>query len=150
MTASAELLWRVNNEYRRRLSKARNTLDLLDLLLARRGDSGLPIRETLREMRTQLHGIADEHRSWRYSFFYATSEDKRMVQDVRDVMRALAHFSRMSRHHRQRLVEIQQMLAAADRPRRNLTGVPGGDLWDLTQSALDDVIDFLSSPTATP
>ncbi len=147
--ASADLLWNLNNEYRHRLSKARKYLDLLEqLLLARHGDTETLVLETLRYAQAQVSALGEEHRGWRYAYFYETAEQKRMVQSERDIMRALAHFNRMSSRHRQMLYEIQYALAAVQRPNRGFTLVPGGDLWEMMQYALNDMADFLGSPGA--
>jgi hypothetical protein len=149
MTESADLLWHVNNEYRRRLSKARKYLELLDqLLLVRRGSDETLVLETLRYAQAQVGALGEEHRGWRYAFFYETPEQKRMVQNERAVLRALAHFNRMSGRHRQQISEIQYALATIQRPNSDFTLIPGGDLWEMMQFALNDLADFLGSPGA--
>ncbi len=149
MTASGDLLWNLNNEYRHRLSRARKYIDLLEqLLLARHGDAETMVLETLRYAQAQIGALGEEHRGWRYAYFYETAEQKRMVQNERDVMRALAHFNRMSSRHRQLLNEIQYALETVQRPNRGFTIIPGGDLWEMMQYALGDMAEFLGAPGA--
>ena len=149
MTTSASLLWQINHQYRQRLSKVRKYLDLLEqLMLARHGETETPVLETLRYARSQVGALGEEHRGWRYAYFYETAEQKRMVHDERDVLRALAHFNRMSNRHRRQLSEVQYALATIERPSSDFTLVPGGDLWVMMEYALGDVAEFLGAPGA--
>jgi hypothetical protein len=115
--------------------------------MARHGDETM-VLETLHYAQAQVSALSEEHRGWRYAYFYETAEQKRMVQNERDILRALAHFNRMSSRHRQLLYEIQYALETVQRPNRGYTIIPGGDLWDLMQYALSDMADFLGVPGA--
>lgn len=143
MSEDGHLLWRINNEYRSRLSKALNSLDLLlHLLQARTGVTQDPYLQTLYEVRGQLAHVGEEHRSWRYRHYYEEGSDKRMVQDERSIQRALSAFSRMSNAHQRLLTELGHHLAGMQRPDALLTAVANGDLWEITRQTIADLANF--------
>ena len=138
----AELLWRINTEYRVRLSKAQNSLDLLlQLLLTRASDGGIDLT-TLHEMGDALQALGEEHRDWRYRYFYDADAERRMVQDDLSVNRAIAAFSRMHTAQQRLLQQICDALDTIPRPAVPLTSVANGDLWKLTRQALSDLASF--------
>ncbi|MBZ0280027.1 MAG: hypothetical protein K8L97_04755 [Anaerolineae bacterium] len=141
MLAQADLLWRINNEYRKRLTQAQTFLDLLEqVMLAHSGD--VDTLAPLRYAREMLNALTEEHRAWRYRFYYESPESKRMVQDDRAINQALARFSRMHTQHETRLYDLYNILNESPRPDPLLTRVPTGDLWDMTGYALNDLISF--------
>ena len=143
MLEDGQLLWRINNEYRSRLSKALNSLDLLlQLLQARTGITQDPYLTALYDVRSQLAHVGDEHRSWRYRHYYEEGSDKRMVQDERAIQRALSAFSRMSNAHQQLLRELGGYLGTMQRPDTVLTAVANGDLWEITKQKIADLANF--------
>ena len=93
---SADVLWRLNNEYRKRLSQAQTYLDLLEqLLMVQAADQTAQTIQVLDHARHELVILNEEHRDWRYHFYYDSIETRRMVQDNRSVNQALSRFSRM-------------------------------------------------------
>src|SRR5215218_7785698 len=94
--APADVLWRLNNEYRKRLSQAQTYLDLLEqLLMIQTSEDSFELLEALQQARHELVILTEEHRDWRHHFYYDSLETRRMVQDNRAVNKALARFSRM-------------------------------------------------------
>ncbi len=143
MDGAANTLWRVNNEYRKRLSQAQTFLDLLEqMILAHNGDRHAHTLAVLRYAREQVEAIIEEHRLWRYRFYYESTESKRMVQGDKEVNQALARFSRMRIQHETRLSDVTAVLDGAQRPDPNYTHVPNGDLWIMTQYAINDLLGF--------
>jgi hypothetical protein len=143
MQGAADLLWRVNNEYRKRLAQARTFLDLLEqMILINDGSSPHDTLASLRYAREQLQSIEDDHRAWRHRYYYESLDSKRMVQDDRAINHALVRFSRMRRQHEALLTEVYNVLLDLQRPDPALTRVPNGDLWDMTQFAVYDLIGF--------
>jgi len=141
MLAQADLLWRINNEYRKRLTQAQTFLDLLEqIMLSHSGDEGTAA--AVRYGREALVELMEEHRTWRYRYYYESPESKRMVQDERAVNQALARFSRMHTQHESRLYNLYNILSESPRPDPVLTRVPTGDLWEMTGYALNDLITF--------
>lgn len=141
--APADMLWRLNNEYRKRLSQAQTLLDLLEQLLMVQDDNrAFEIIETLQQARHELVMLTEEHRNWRHHFYYDSLETRRMVQDNRAVNKALARFSRMRSQHERRVYEVYNALAQLPRPDARMTRVPNGDLWVMVQYALNDLIVF--------
>ena len=141
--APADVLWRLNNEYRKRLSQAQIYLDLLEqLLMVQNDDHAFEIIEALQQARHELVILTEEHRNWRHHFYYDSLETRRMVQDNRAVSTALSRFSRMRSQHERRLYNLYNMLAQLPRPDSQMTRVPNGDLWIMTQYALNDLIIF--------
>jgi hypothetical protein len=143
MAPQADLLWRVNNEYRKRLSQAEKFVSLLEgLLLMHNGGRYSSTLSALRHTRDQIHQLVEEHRSWRHTFYYESLESKRMVHGDREIMQALARFNRMRTRHEAQLSEMAQRLNAAPRPEPHHTRIPTGDLWSLTEYALNDLVGF--------
>jgi hypothetical protein len=143
MSEDGQHLWRINNEYRLRLSKAQKHVELLTALLQMRARNGEREALTMLEaVQAQLARLGDEHRDWRYRFYYESNSDRRMVQDERAVHRALAGFSRMYTAHQQTLHEIAWQLHEMPRPTAPLTAVAGGDLWELTRHSITDLASF--------
>lgn len=141
--APTDVLWRLNNEYRKRLSHAQTYLDLLEqLLMVQVGDQNLATLEVLEQARQELVVLTEEHRDWRHRFYYDSLETRRMVQETRAVNQALARFSRMRSNHERRLYEIYNVLAQLPRPDSQMTRVPNGDLWVMAQYALNDLMVF--------
>ena len=139
MLAQADLLWRINNEYRKRLTQAQTFLDLLEqIMLSHSGDE--ETAAAVRYGREALVELMEEHRVWRYRYYYESPESKRMVQDERAVNQALARFSRMYTQHESRLYNLYNILSESPRPDPVLTRVPTGDLWEMTGYALNDLI----------
>src|SRR5687767_13713130 len=114
MTASSDLLCRVDNEYRKRLAKVENYLDLLkQLLLARETysrDAKSDAMDTLRYVQEQITSLSEEHRGWRYAYYYESAVNKRMVHGEKDVSRALAYFSRMRSRHEHAVNQLYDAL----------------------------------------
>jgi hypothetical protein len=144
MSEDGQLLWRINNEYRSRLTKALNSFDLLlHLLQARTGVTHDAYLDTLYYVREQLAHVGEEHRSWRYRHYYEQDSDKRMVQDDRSIQRALSAFSRMASAHQRLLVEVGDNLSTMQRPDALLTAVAnGGDLWEIARQTIGDLANF--------
>ncbi|MBL8119228.1 MAG: hypothetical protein JNJ78_16955 [Anaerolineae bacterium] len=143
MDASNTVLWRVNNEYRKRLSQAQTYLDLLEqLIIANCGEEPMHTLESLRYAREQVAQIVEEHRHWRHTFYYESQASRRMVQNDRAVNRALARFSRMRTQHEQRLFDLYNILYQTPRPDPLATRVPNGDLWNMAQYAINDLVVF--------
>lgn len=142
--SDAEHLWQLNNEYRQLLSKLRRYLDLLEqLLIARRGESSDQTLGAVQRLRQQVGLLTEEHRRWRYSYFYETTESKRMVQSERAVTEALFYFATMSARHEQALRELDGLMRQTPRPAPSLTHVPTGDLWVMLRYALDETTTFI-------
>jgi len=141
--APSDVLWRLNNEYRKRLSQAQTYLDLLEqLLMIQTGDHNVEVFDVLQQARQELIVLTEEHRDWRHRFYYDSLETRRMVHDSRAVNKALARFSRMRSQHERRLYEVYNVLTQLPRPDARMTRVPNGDLWVMTQYALNDLIIF--------
>lgn len=143
MSEDAQLLWRINNEYRRRLTRAQNSVELLLQLLLTRADASVQdavdvVYSTQQHLITLVH----EHRDWRYRFFYDSSSERRMVHEDRDVYRALAGFSRMQGAHQRILSDIWHLLGSVHRPAAFFTTVANGDLWDVAHQAIADLSQF--------
>jgi hypothetical protein len=142
MYAPTDVLWRVNNEYRKRLAQAQTFLDLLEQMMLVSGDRQPHTLETLRYVREQVSATIEEHRSWRHHFYYDSLESKRMVQNDRAVSQALARFTRMRSQHEGRFHNLYSLLHDTPRPDPILTRVPNGDLWTLTEYAIYDLLGF--------
>ena len=137
MDASNTVLWRVNNEYRKRLSQAQTYLDLLEqLIIANCGEEPMHTLESLRYAREQVAQIVEEHRHWRHTFYYESQASRRMVQNDRAVNRALARFSRMRTQHEQRLFDLYNILYQTPRPDPLATRVPNGDFIPTERAGL--------------
>ena len=143
MDAPSDVLWRVNNEYRKRLTQARTFVDLLEQMLRSEGsEHPSQVLATLDYIRDQVDGLIEDHRDWRYRFYYDTPESKRMVQTDRAIHQALARFSRMRTQHETRLIDLYNILYETPRPDPHATHVPKGDLWVMTQFAIHDLLGF--------
>lgn len=141
MLTRADLLWRINNEYRKRLTQAQTFLDLLEQMVL--AASGAPDTITaLRHAYDQVTALTVDHRDWRYQFYYESPESKRMVQDDHAIIQALSRFSRMRQQHEALLFELANVMNASPRPDPHMTHVPTGDLWQMTESALNDLLSF--------
>jgi hypothetical protein len=143
MIAPTDVLWRVNNEYRKRLAQAQTFLDLLEqLILVNSGERQNYMLELLQYAREEVAGIVEEHRLWRHQFYYDSPENRRMVQNDRAVNQALSRFNRMRSHHESRLNDLYSLLHETPRPDPDLTRVPNGDLWTMAQYAIGDLLVF--------
>jgi len=143
MVTPTDVLWRVNNEYRKRLTQAQTFLDLLEqLILVNSGEHQNYMLELLQYARAEVAGIVEEHRLWRHQFYYDSPENRRMVQNDRAVNQALSRFNRMRSQHETRLNDLYSLLHETPRPDPDLTRVPNGDLWTMAQYAIGDLIGF--------
>jgi hypothetical protein len=147
MTGYADLLWHVNNEYRKRLSSAEKYAELLEqLVLAREQTVHALLLDVLRYVREQIHALTQEHRDWRHHYYYDPNDHKRMVQSDAEIDQALAHFEEMRQPHILVITEITRALNSVQRPDTNLTHVAGGDLWLLLIQAINDLVGFIEEP----
>jgi hypothetical protein len=150
MTASSDLLWWVNNEYRKRLTKVETYLDLLEqLLLAREPytlDGQSATIGTLHYVQEQISSLSEEHRGWRYAYYYESANNKRMVHSESEINRALAYFSRMRSRHERAVLALYDALSTTPRPDPDLTNVANGDLWLMMQYAIDELTEFIGQP----
>lgn len=141
MNAPADVLWRANNEYRKRLTQVITCLNLLEQLVLMQ--DGVNQRHTLAVLRhalDEVEALIEEHRAWRYRYYYESNDTKRMVQGTDAVYQALARFSRMRLQHDRRLNDLRAMLEHVQRPHPDITRVAtGGDLWAMTEFALSDL-----------
>jgi hypothetical protein len=151
MVSPADLLWRINNEYQKRLKQATNTLNLLEQLVLTQGGEGYQhTLTTLHHVLEQVRILKEEHREWRYTYFYESLESKRMVQSDNAVNRALARFVHMRNRHEQQLQSLNALLEHIQRPDRHITTVATGDLWELTEYAIHDLSGFDDYLSALP
>ncbi len=146
MFASAEFLWRVNQEYVNRLTRARNYLDLLEQLMVERGSDDVRHRflPTLRFTRLHLASLSEEHRDWCYTYFYESPDSKRMVHAPSAVRRALSNFQLMRERQANAFEDVAALLYELPRPASYITHVPNGDLWEMLQRSLRDLVRFNS------
>lgn len=143
MRAAAHVLWRINNEYRKRLSQAQTLLNLLEQVLLMQRDSRQEhTLAALAYLREQVDIITEEHRRWRHHYYYESLDTKRMVQDTAAVDQALLRFNRMRAHQERRLQDMYVLMDGLPRPESNLTSIPNGDLWTMTQYAIEDLVTF--------
>lgn len=142
MFASAEFLWRVNQEYVNRLTRARNYLDLLEQLLVERGSPEVQRRllPTLQYTAVHLDSVSDEHRDWCYTYFYESPDSKRIVHSPSAVRRALSNFQQMRERQEQAFRDAADQLRRLPRPAPYITRVPNGDLWEMMQHSLRDLV----------
>lgn len=152
MFASAEFLWRINQEYVNRLARARNYLDLLEQLVVERGGDDMRHRflPTLHFTRMNLASLSEEHRDWCYTYFYETPDSKRMVHAPSAVRRALSNFRLMRTRQASAFYDTAVLLAELPPPAPYVTRVPNGDLWKMLERALRDLVDFASGDDAQP
>jgi hypothetical protein len=143
MDAHADLLWRINNEYRRRLSQAHTLVDLLEQMI-RNSDSEQQghVLAALDYVREQVDALIEELRVWRYRYYYESLESKRMVQSERAINQALARFNRLRVQQEPRLNDLYALLYETPRPDPEMTRVPKGDLWTMTLYAIYDLLSF--------
>jgi ribosomal protein S21 len=143
MSNPADVLWRVNAEYRKRLSQVMTYLNLLEqLVLIQDGDEQLRTLAALRYVLEELQALDEEHRAWRYKYFYESPDSKRMVQSGEAIQQALARFSRMRTQHERRLADLQSLLVHVQRPDPQITRVPNGDLWTMAEYAINNLSGF--------
>jgi hypothetical protein len=143
MMISAQSLWRLNHEYGQRLSRARNYVALLErLVIARNVEEQPQLMAALGYIREQLAAIYDEHRDWRYTYFYDSPESKRMVHQEHDVGHAMTEFARMRVNHERNLHGLCTALADYPAPERYVTALPHGDMWQMMLGALEDLLNF--------
>jgi galactokinase len=149
MPNPVDLLWMVNNEYRKRLAQAETYLSLLEQLLPlHTGAAQAEIQEVLRYAREEILALTEDHRNWRRMYYYESDETKKVVQSERAVNRALDRFGKMRDEHERRLSELYHLLTQIPRPNPDLTAVPtGGDLWVMTQYAIHSLAGFEDSLT---
>lgn len=141
MTSAADLLWRVNNEYQKRLQQTRTYLGLLEqLMLMQHADGGT--LAVLRSALNQVDVLLQEHRAWRHHYYYESLDTRRMVQSHGAINQALAHFSRMRTRHERELQHLHGLLVHLQRPDPVLTRVPNGDLWTMAEFAVQDLSSF--------
>lgn len=151
MLASAEFLWRINQEYVNRLAKARNYLDLLEQLVLERSETETQdqLVPTLQFTRAHLKNLSEEQRGWRYAYFYESPDTKRVVQTSNAVQRALSSFGDMFERHRHYFSDLAALLYNLPRPAPYITHVPNGDLWEMVRFALNDLVDFSNDLNVT-
>jgi hypothetical protein len=143
MSSLADVLWRLNNEYRKRLAQAQTYLDLLEqLVLMQNGDRQAHTLVALRYARECVEAMTEAHRQWRQRYYYDSDETKRMVQADRQINQALARFAQMRTQQDHYLRELYATLNNIPRPDPKITRVPNGDLWLLTQSAINNLVGF--------
>jgi hypothetical protein len=150
LTEAGQALWRLNQEYAQRLTHARNCVSLLADLLAVRDETtstaySYALQIALERLNATLTSCYEDHRAWRYRYFYESVEEKRMKQADADVFRALSQFSRIRLRQFPLVHDALSTLLDLPRPQRELTRIPQGDLWDMTAQAL---LDFAELDTA--
>jgi len=132
-----ELLWRLNTSYSQRLGKARSRLELLSQLLAERGADPTTV-EAIEVVLRECYQIYEEYQRWRFTYFYESPEDRRIVQGLPGLNRALAQFARLRQRHALRASQITAHLSYY-RPSVAWTTIPQGDLWMLTTQAFSEL-----------
>jgi hypothetical protein len=143
MSNPADLLWRVNNEYQKRLTQVVTYLNLLEqMILMQDGEDQLRTLAALQYALEQIEILAQEHRAWRYKYYYESADTKRMVQAPGAVHQALSRFTRMRMKHEQELNNLRALLEHVQRPDPDITRVPTGDLWVMTEFAINDLKAF--------
>jgi hypothetical protein len=141
MTTTADTLWRLNNEYNKRLQQAQRYLSLLEQLMLLQAENHQALAD-LRRAADQVETLMAEHRAWRHQFYYESLDTRRMVQGGHAVNHALAQFARMRHRHHRILQELNALLYQMQRPDPTLTRVPTGDLWAMTHYAIQDLSGF--------
>jgi hypothetical protein len=146
MTSSADRLWQLNNEYRKLITQVSKYLDLLEqLMLARHDANSNQVLEIVQYAREQIALLDDEHRRWRYDYYYEAAENKRMVQADMAVNEALIYFGLMSARHQQYWNDLYALLNDIPHPAPNMTHVANGDLWALLQFAVTEITTFVDN-----
>lgn len=141
MGSAVDFLWRLNQEYGSRLTRARSYLDLLEPLVFERGAPD-DVLTLLAHMRAHLDVLRDDHHAWRYTYYYDSADTKRVVQSPAAVRRALLSFSKMRAAQEAQLNELTSTLYNFPRPEPVITNVPNGDLWELLYAAVHDLVTF--------
>lgn len=141
MDNPADQLWRINYEYQRRLQQTRTYLTLLEQLALSRGADAQALN-MLHRVRMDVEILAEEHRNWRYQYYYESLDTRRMVHTEREINQALMNFSLMRGRHDHALQDLRQLLSQVQRPHPSVTRVPTGDLWTMTESAMHDLSGF--------
>jgi hypothetical protein len=141
MDSAANHLWRINCEYEKRFQRAKTYLSLLEQLVLVRGAEAQALN-MLRRVRIQIEALAEEHRDWRYAFYYESPETRRMVQSSSEVHRALVNFTHMRSRHESELQSLRSLLTHIQRPDPLMTRVPTGDLWAMSESAIHKLSGF--------
>ena len=141
MTTASDLLWRVNNEYQKRLKQTRTYLGLLEQLMLMQHENGTTLA-VLRGALDKVDALLEEHRTWRHDYYYESPDTKRMVQSHGAINQALANFSRMRSRHEHELQQLNMLLIRLQRPDPALTRVPNGDLWSMAEFAVRDLSSF--------
>ncbi len=140
MNPPADVLWRANSEYRRRLVQVTTYLNLLEQLVLQDSLNQTPTLAALRHALEEVEAMIAEHRDWRYRYYYESADSRRMVQDADAVYQALARFSRMRARHDRRLASLRALLGQLPPPHPQVTQVAtGSDLWAMTQFALSEL-----------
>lgn len=141
MTPPADLLWRVNNEYQKRLKQTQTYLGLLEQRIAEQDDQAQALA-ALSQARLHIDRLMREHRDWRHHYYYESVESRRMVHTPSAINQALAQFSRMRTRHERDLTQVRALLERMPRPDPALTRVPTADLWVLAEFAINDLSQF--------
>lgn len=155
MNVPTDLLWQANNEYRRRLTQAATCLNLLEQqVFALDHSNQARTLAALRHALDEVSAMTEEHRAWRYRYYYQSPDTRRMVHDTAAVYQALARFSRLRGQHTRRLSDLRALLSHVQRPDPAITRVAtGSDLWAMAEFALSDLSrfdDFLREQPLTP
>lgn len=140
-SSNTQLLWRINNEYRRRLSQAQTYLGLLERLLMPIPQYGECL-DTVRYTQTEIITLDDSYRDWRYAYLYENIQTKRIVQSEEAILNALETFGRMFEANKPRLAQLNRLLQSTDPPAPHVTGVPSGNLWAFMLKAVDSLARF--------
>lgn len=150
---NTDLLWLLNNEYGKRLSRMHAGIELVARLLVERIGNTAGYDEAdiaaIKQMyavldytEERINTLIDQHRDWRYSYFYQSQDNKRVVQAEAAIQQAVARFARMRTHHTRVCKELTFLIEALPRPHTYMTSVPNGDLWDNMNIALQDLLNF--------
>jgi Ser-tRNA(Ala) deacylase AlaX len=150
---NTDLLWQLNNEYGKRLSRMHAGIELVARLLAERIGDANHYDEADSAVIKQMYAVLDyteerintlieQHRDWRYRYYYQSQENKRVVQVEAAIHQAMARFARMRTHHTRVCKELTLLIEALPRPHTYMTSVPNGDLWDNMYAALQDLLNF--------
>ncbi len=146
MATASEVLWEINNEYRKRLSLLMGHMQLLEQLLKAQGSAEPALRAAIRRIRAALEDIDADHHNWRHTYYYretAAMERRRMVDHPAAVQTALETFATMLRGHLPRFADIRATMHALPRPSAALTRViRGGDLWEMCLEEIEVLAAF--------
>jgi hypothetical protein len=150
---NTDLLWQLNNEYGKRLSRMKAGIELVVRLLVERiGDTeGYEAADisAIKQMyavldytEERINALVDQHRDWRYRYYYQSTDIKRIVQDDAEIQQAVARFARMRTQHTRVCKELTMLIDALPRPHTYMTSIANGDLWDNMNVALLDLLNF--------